>query len=117
MRAGSCGGHKRSCVCALAGPQIQRNTERFCCLQRTADLVQHAIAVMNGELGLHFRAHCYIGAGGEADPSLKWGDAFMRLYLVSVSLFAVQRLDVRSILSSVGVTFPCIYLHFVVLSV
>jgi hypothetical protein len=28
-----------------------------------------------------FQAHCYLGAGGENDPSLHWGEVFMKLYL------------------------------------
>jgi len=31
--------------------------------------------------GREFQAHCYLGSGGVNDPSLKWGDVFMRLYL------------------------------------
>ena len=31
--------------------------------------------------GVDFQAHCYMGAGGVNDPSLKWGEVFMRLFL------------------------------------
>mmetsp|Transcript_29465 Transcript_29465/g.74709 ORF Transcript_29465/g.74709 Transcript_29465/m.74709 type:complete len:382 (-) Transcript_29465:18-1163(-) len=36
---------------------------------------------MRNEGGREFMAHCYMGSGGVNDPSLKWGDVFMRLYL------------------------------------
>uniref|UniRef100_A0A6T8N9F8 Chlorophyllase n=1 Tax=Hemiselmis andersenii TaxID=464988 RepID=A0A6T8N9F8_HEMAN len=36
---------------------------------------------MANEGGREFMAHCYMGAGGVNDPSLKWGEVFMRLYL------------------------------------
>mmetsp|Transcript_20346 Transcript_20346/g.49978 ORF Transcript_20346/g.49978 Transcript_20346/m.49978 type:complete len:369 (+) Transcript_20346:181-1287(+) len=71
-------------------PRIYVQYSKAACAKCESNIVKHCEVprtifdrefMINGPLGLSFRAHCYIGAGGEHDPSLKWGDIFMKLYL------------------------------------